>query len=422
MYCDGGGLNLQVRGGAKSWIFRYTFDGHPRAMGLGSLDTIGLDEARERARHHRQQVFDGVDPLNARDNARLERRLAKAKDRTFRKVAEEWMEKNRPTLSKLGAENIERRFRLHIFPRIGDMPVQRFDSKASNAVQLIYDLLTPIWQTKPTVAKEAQFNISSVLGFAAANQYIDNGNAAAFDGPLSLLLPAHKTFHVVKHHAELPFDQVAQFMADLRAKPRYRQGGSGRQSPARDAFEFTILTATRKSQGRLAKWSELDREKGIWVCTEHKTKHKTGEDYVAPLSRQSLEVLTRMEELQKSEGMWGKTEYVFPSPLHEGHMSIVAANVFLHNTMGRRDITVHGFRTTFGQWAAEHGHDENDSELILGHVVGNTVRNIYKRNVQRIEPKRILMQQWADYCDRTEALDSDVIPFRHKASNGNGSK
>ncbi len=177
----------------------------------------------------------------------------------------------------------------------------------------------------------------------------------------------------------------------------------------------------------MARWEEFDPEKEIWICSEHKTKKKTGQDYVVPLSKQAMAVLERMRQRQAVEG--AQSAYVFPSGIGRGPRSrrgddrptaLASSNHFLESI--RTGITLHGFRTTFKVWSIEHGHPEEESEMALGHIVGNTVRNIYARFAQKIEPRRLMMQAWADYCDRTEALPGDVIQFRRNVGNGNTGK
>jgi integrase len=432
MYADGGGLYLQVRlgGRAKSWIFRYAVDGRERSMGLGPLDTIGLAEARERARKCRQQRLDGIDPIEARKALRLDQQLAKAKQVTFRQCAEAWMAVEDVGWCAEYARDTKRKFEKHVYPHLnrGNMPVQVLDGNASNASQLVADILTPIWKTKPVAAERVRQQIDFTLQYAAAKQYIGNPNAASLKGPLGVLLPAQKTFKKVKHHAALPFDQIGKFMADLRSRSssmKYWRNAvasgsttSGRSPVTLDMLEFLILTAVRKDQVYKAKWEDFDFNNKIWFCPDHKTKKKTGhQDYVTPLSRQAMAVLDRMREMQATNGL--QTEYVFVEPrwrksrMKGSHLTKSSLNQTMRR-IGRSDITPHGFRTTFRTWSEEYGYPEKDSEMALGHAVGNTVRNIYARYAQKIEPRRIMMQAWGDYCDRAELLPGDVIQFQRK--------
>ena len=221
----------------------------------------------------------------------------------------------------------------------------------------------------------------------------------------------------------MPFDQVGKFMADLRAAPPSRFHGSN----LADQIEFLVLTAVRKDQVRMARWEEFDPEKEIWICSEHKTKKKTGQDYVVPLSKQAMAVLERMRQRQAAEG--AQSAYVFPSGIGRGPRSrrgddrptaLASSNYFLESNL-------HGDyapRLPHHLQGVEHRarSSRRGIEMALGHIVGNTVRNIYARFAQKIEPRRLMMQAWADYCDRTEALPGDVIQFRRNVGNGNTGK
>jgi integrase len=382
-------------------------------MGLGPYHTIGLAEARERARKCRQQRLDGIDPIEARKKLRLDQKLAKAKEVTFRRCAELWMAKKGVEWSAKRAIDTRRRFELYVYPHLnkGNMPVQVLDGNASNASQLIADLLTPIWETKIDTAEEVRKQIDGTLQYAAAKQYIENPNAASLKGPLGILLPAHKTFKEVKHHAALPFDEIGKFMADLRSRvSRSPNVGLGKRSRSLDVVEFLILTAVRVDQVTAADWDDFDLDNKIWFCSEHKTRKKTKQDYVIPLSKQAMAILERMQVIRAND-------YVFPGYFGRSHIRkdglLNSLRASLPDLFGG-DLTLHGFRTSFKTWAEEHNYREKDSEMALGHTVGNNVRNIYARYAQKIEPRRIMMQDWADYCDRTERLPGDVVQFQRK--------
>jgi integrase len=198
-------------------------------------------------------------------------------------------------------------------------------------------------------------------------------------------------------------------MAELRA---WEGGPNHRRSHSACVLEFLLLTAVRKEQGIQVKWKDIDLETGIWVCSNHKTAKKTGQDYVVPLSRQAIAVIERMRDLHTKLGIKIEDDgYIFPagsSGRGKGFLSNGALNWFLKHSMKREKATIHGFRTGFGDWSVEFGHDERDSEMALGHVVGNGVRNIYKRNAKRIEPRRQMLQAWADYLDQTQPLPASV--------------
>jgi integrase len=425
MYSDGGGLYLQVshNGRAKSWIFRYMVNGRERSMGLGPLHTISLAEARDRALKCRQQRLDGVDPIEARDRARLDQEMARAKEVPFRDCALGWMAVQEIGWSPGRTVSVRQRFEKYVFPKIGDLPVQRLDAEAPDAVRLLHDVLTqeisdtrfgrphgspkPLWTGFYKSAVEVQLQIEGTLNWAHAQRHIGNPNAASLKGPLGQLLPKGKNFYQVTHHAELPFKEAGQLMAKLRAWKPARRGGS-RHTCSALLLEFLLLTGVRKGQVVQVKWQDLDLDDGIWICSDHKTKKKTGQDYVVPLSRQAIAVIENIRKWHQRRGIEIKPDdYIFPGRSN-GHPSFYTLNRFLERTLKRKDLTIHGFRTTFGDWSVEFGYDERDSEMALGHVVGNGVRNIYKRNAARIEPRRQMMQAWADYLDQAQPLPASV--------------
>jgi integrase len=430
MYADGGGLYLQVKRGGKSWIFRYMVDGRERSMGLGPLHTISLAEARDRALKCRQQRLDGIDPIEARNRANLDRQMAQAKEISFRQCAAGWMAIQEIGWRPRTLADVRRRFDKYIFPKIGDLPVQRLDAESPDAVQLLHDVLTqvstgrhggrwgkppnpkPLWTGYHPTAIDVHEQIEGTLNWAHAQRYISNPNAASLKGPLGLLLPKGKTFHQVEHFAELPFKEAGRLMADLRACGGRWDDNPSRRSHSARLLEFLLLTAVRKEQGIKAKWKDIDLEDGIWVCSHHKTAKKTGQDYVVPLSRQAIAVIERMRDLHRELGIKIEDDgYIFPGGYGgwgKGSMSHNALNQFMKLSLKREKITIHGFRTAFGNWSVEFGHDERDSEMALGHVVGNNVRNIYKRNAKRIEPRRQMLQAWADYLDQVEPMPATV--------------
>ena len=213
---------------------------------------------------------------------------------------------------------------------------------------------------------------------------------------------------------------MGKFMANLRAQPRdqVRHGDGLPGLPALTGYvtEFVVFTAVRIKQVIEAKWDDFDWDHNIWICTDHKTAWKTGLDYVVPLSRQARAVLDKMRELQKAAGI--ESDFVFPGKRAQGCMARISVVRYVHNALKYPDITIHGFRSTFKQWCIDHDKSETTSEMALGHKIGDSTRNAYARGANKVEPLRILMHEWADYCDRTEALPGDVVPFKRRIGNG----
>lgn len=427
MYADGDKLYLQVRmgGKAKSWIFRYVLDGREHSMGLGPLHVVSLAEAREKARPLRQQLLEGIDPLAARSARRLQQRFDAARQVTFRQCAEGWMKGQEAGWSPENAHNYKRRFEKYVYPHLdhGDMPIQVLDNVADGATHLITDILTPIWEAKPTTAGLVRYQIERTLHYAQWKRYIQNGSAAELEGVQSALAP-QKAFQKVKHHRDLPYDQVGKLVVELRAYKSPNKRGLNRlalgdRSYCADMLELLILTAVRRDNVVRAKFEDVREFDGkkLWVIGQHKTKDKTDEDYVVALSHQALAVFERMQQLQAASGI--KSRYLFPGRDPDKPMVAHGLNRFVEQSLRRTDFVPHGFRGTFGKWCVDHNHPEVDSEMALNHKIGDATRRAYKEGAQRVNQRSVLMQAWANYCDRTERLPGDVIPFPKAASNGN---
>ena len=222
---DGGGLYLRVascrkdgdgneKPGAKSWVFRFQLDGKRRDMGLGPYPDISLAEARRRAAEHRNQRRDGIDPLDAKAARRAAQRLAAAKGRTFRECAAEFIEKNRAGWRNAKhRQQWENTLATYVYPVVGELPVSAIDTG------LVVQVLDPIWTEKPETASRVRGRIEAVLGAATVRGFRQGPNPAQWKGNLAHILPARARVRKVEHHAALPFDQMAAFLAALRKRP-----------------------------------------------------------------------------------------------------------------------------------------------------------------------------------------------------------
>ena len=233
-YGDGGGLFLQVsRFGTASWVFRYRVAGRLREMGLGSLDTIGLADARERARKAREQRLDGHDPIELRKVARLAAQLDAAKAITFKDCAKRCIAAHQPAWrNPKHAAQWGSTLDAYVYPAFGDLAVQAVD------VGLVLKAIEPIWTAKPETASRVRGRIESILDWATARGYRDGENPARWRGHLENLLPARAKVRRIEHHAALPYAEIGEFMAELRAQEGVSAG----------ALEFAILTAARTGE------------------------------------------------------------------------------------------------------------------------------------------------------------------------------
>lgn len=385
-YADGGGLVLQIsRWATKAWVFRYERNGRERHMGLGSVDTLSLAEARERARECRRLLLDGFDPIEARDAQRMKQRLEAARGVTFQECAGQYMAAHAP-----GWRNATHRAQwssslaAYAFPVIGELPVSAIDTA------LVLKCVEPIWKAKPETAGRVRGRIESVLDWAAVRGFRHGDNPARWRGHMDKLLPPRSKIRAVRHHPAVPYPEVARFMADLRT----REGMAAR------ALEITVLSALRTGEVIGAQWREFDLVAKVWMVPA--ARMKGGREHRVPLSTRGLEVLA---------GLAREGEYVFPGDRAGRPLSNMAMLATLKR-MGRGDVTVHGFRSTFRDWAAEStAYPNHVVEMALAHAVGDKVEAAYRRG-DLFEKRRRLMDEWARYCARAPAAAGSVAAIR----------
>ncbi|MGH1590799.1 tyrosine-type recombinase/integrase [Methylobacterium phyllosphaerae] len=372
MYGDGHGLWLQVTGkGGKSWILRYKIAGRAREMGLGSCATWSLAEARERARECRKLTSEGVDPIEVRKVKRQEAALEAAKAITFRTCAEGYIEAHKAGWrNAIHAAQWPSSLENHVYPAIGDLPVQAIDTAS------VMKVLEPIWTTRSETATRVRARIESVLDWAATHGYRRGENPARWRGHLQNLLPKRSRVKRVQHYAALPFKEMPAFMAGLRGQDSI---------PAR-ALEFTILTAARSGEALGTRWSEIDMDAGIWTIPAERIK--SGVEHRVPLSVPALAILAKMR------GHNGT--YVFPGSRSRRPLTDKMARDVLVK-MDRAGLTVHGFRSSFRDWAGECTAFPRDlAEMALAHTVGDATERAYRRG-DLFEKRRELMDAWAAY-------------------------
>ncbi|MBM3572872.1 MAG: DUF4102 domain-containing protein [Alphaproteobacteria bacterium] len=390
LYADGGGLYLQVASAtARSWIFRYRAPGKktPRDLGLGSLATVTLAAARDAARDARALLKAGRDPVEARKEAKAKANLDAARAMTFKACAQAYIEAHKEGWrNETHAAQWPATLKAYAYPVIGELPVQAVD------VALVLKILSPIWKEKPETASRVRGRIEAVLDWARVRGFRTGDNPSRWRGLLDHLLPARGKVRAVKHHPALPFDEVGAFVAELRKQ----------EGVAARALEFLILTAARTSEVTGATWGEVDKAKALWVVPSDRVK--AGREHRVPLSPRALEILEEMKPLG--------SEYLFPGgkagkPLSENAM------LALLRRMGRDDVTTHGFRSTFKDWASERtSYPHEVSEMALAHAVGNKVEAAYRRG-DLLEKRKRMMADWSRFCS-TVRKPGDVVPIRAK--------
>src|SRR6266487_3957723 len=371
MHADGGGLYLRVVEGrdglTRSWVFRFK----GRYMRLGSVHTWTLTQARERAREARQRLQDGIDPIEHRRHQRAIQGAQTSKFRIFAGAAEDYMKRFEGSWkSKRHWEQWRQTLDHFILPVLGELDVASIDTEH------VMKVLQPIWQAKPETASRVRGRIERILAFAGIDP-----NPARWRGHLQYRLAGRNKARDVVHLAALPWREMPAFMARL---------GELEDIPAA-ALAFTILTACRLGEVLGATWDELNLEDRTWTIP--KGRMKRDREHRVPLSEAAIEVLERMAAIRHDER-------VFPV----GAMA-------LRRTLRRLKpgVTVHGFRSSFRDWASENSNvPDRVVEAALAHVVGDRTEAAYRRG-DLFERRRELMQAWARYL---QSPATNVVALR----------
>jgi integrase len=390
VYGDGHGLYLQVsEGGTKAWLFRFMQNGRARKMGLGPLHTVSLAEARDDALACRKQLREGIDPIEARKAKKAAVRAEEARQMTFRQCGAKYIEAN-----KVGWKNAKHAaqwpstLEAHVYPKLGDLPIDKIE------VAHVMKVVEPLWTSRPETASRVRGRIETIIDWATARGYRKGENPARWKGHLQSLLPPRNKVASVKHLAALPYAELPSFMGRLRELP----GIEGR------ALEFAILTAARSGEVIHARWPEIDLAARMWIIPPGRMKRHR--EHRVPLSDRALEIL---------EGLAREGDFVFigyraGKPLSEG------ALLKTLERMGRTEITVHGMRSTFRDWASEQtAYPSEMCEMALAHAVSNKVEAAYRRG-DMLEKRRRLMADWASYCASPAKPTSDKVVGLRAAS------
>lgn len=391
---DGAGLYLQVsESGSKSWVLRYKLAKRPREMGLGSLRDFGLAEARGRAKAARQVLSDGMDPIERRNElAGLAAAAAAivARVPTFAQAADDYIEAH-----EAGWKNAKHAYQWrqtldsYAKPIFGATPVNAVDT------DLVLQVLRPPWSTKTETATRLRGRMEKVLDWAKALKHRSGDNPAAWRGNLDKLLPNPNKIAPVVNHPAMHYAELGKFMCQLRAL--------GGISPL--ALEFIILTAVRTGEALGARWSEVDLATQVWTIPA--ARMKMGKEHRVPLAKPAIEVLEKMKALGSA------SEFVFPGRKPGSQQSNMSCLAVLRR-MGRTEIVVHGFRSTFRDWVAEKtAYAREVSEMALAHAITDSVEAAYRRG-DLLEKRSALMSDWASFCADSR-LPAQVIALRVSA-------
>ncbi|MGO9399494.1 MAG: tyrosine-type recombinase/integrase [Xanthobacteraceae bacterium] len=383
------GLHLVIANKANaSWQLRYQLSGRVRWMGLGSARDVPLAKAREKAKEARLKLADRIDPLVVRKAERAAQRLAHLKQITFAEAARAFVAQHEAGWkNRKHAAQVISTLEQHVFPALGQLPVSVIDTP------LVLRALEPIWQKIPETASRVRGRIEAVLAWATVRGYRSGDNPARWDSHLDQALPARGKIAKVKHHAALPYAEIPALMADLRQ----REGIAAR------ALAFLICNAARSGEVIGAKWSEIDLDGALWVVPA--ARMKGGKEHKVALAPQAVELLRDLP----SEG--GDDGFVFIGARPGTGLSDSSMTGVLKR-MGRGDITVHGFRSSFKDWCSERTNYPNEvSEMALAHKVSDKTEEAYRRG-DLLEKRKRLATDWARYCFSPAAKTGEVTPIR----------
>ena len=371
-YSDGGNLYLSISpNGGKRWTFFYRFGGKRREMGLGSAakGQVSLAEARDKALEARRLLNAEKDPLEVRKAGEKADRAIP----TFGAFADDYISAHRPKFrNPKHAAQWDMTLGDAYCKAIRSLPLNEIDTEA------VLKVLQPVWQKVPETASRLRGRIENVLDAARARGFRDGPNPATWRGHLKTLLPARQRL-TRGHHAALPYDDIPAFMADLR----------GRKSTAALALELAILTASRSGEVLNAQWSEFDLDKAIWTIPA--TRMKAGHEHRIPLTARAVQLVRGLKRLKHNP-------HVFPGHGKGQPLSGMAMTMQLRR-MNRSDITVHGFRSTFRDWASEQTSFPHETcEHALAHRISDKAEAAYRRGDQ-FDKRRKLMEAWAAFCE-----------------------
>ncbi len=402
LYNDGGGLCLRIKPtGGKFWAFRYMLNGTAREMGLGAEHTIPLAEAREKATGYRKLLDAGVDPINTRKSEKSKKLTEEARALTFKQCAEVYVEAHKESWRNAKhAQQWENTLKTYAYPIIGDVLVRDIDdvfvTKVLEQKNKAFKDGKTLWQARTETASRLRGRIEKILDWATVKKYRQGENPARWQGHLKITMGAGSKAQGIKHQPALPYAQIGDFMVSLK-----EQDGIAPLS-----LMFTIMTAARTSETIGATWDEIDLKKKVWTVPA--SRIKGGREHRVPLSKAVLGILEPLKKLHDKLDKDERSNWVFPSNRRRRPLSNMAMLALLKR-MERKDITVHGMRSSFRDWAAEQTNFPREiAEAALAHISGDKTEASYLRT-DHFEKRRLLLDAWARYCETPSASKGKVV-------------
>jgi integrase len=394
-HSDGNNLYVRItRPGAGSFYYR----SNKYEEGLGPIDLITLAEAREKAAAIRKKEWAGLDLKEERRNAELGRQIAKRMVKTVKELWDEFRDVKYRTKAPGTVENVQCMMRKHVLDRIGDLRTDQVTTITITDDDGV-GLQTLFWKA-PTMARPVQRLICRMLSYARRKGYpvqLDDGkNPAEWKDHLEHILDVPDI--VTRNNTWLPYLEIGAYMAKLRACA----------DPLARLIELIILTGVRTSEVRLAEWREFDLLNMVWnVPWEHlKTGRKNKRTRPVPITPQMLRVL---EEMQRRRTDPSDTALVFPSP-RGGPYHLSTCSEFTRTKVDwklvlcpdgvKRNITLHGFRSSLRDWCRAEGYPKEWWDIQVNHKLGKDESDAAYGHDPLLNQRRVMMEAWGKFCDR----------------------
>jgi integrase len=344
-------------------------------MGLGAAADVTLADVRDRADKLRKAKAAGRDPI-------VEKKVAAAKGnpKTFAQCMAEYIEAH-GSKWRNGPAQLESMFNNHVPPNLRNLPVSEINKP------LVLSVIKPIWETKRATARILRNKIESILDYAIAHEYRNGPNPAKWRENLKLILPDHS--EDTRHHAAIPYSGVPDLMRALRSDT----------SIVSSALQFLILTAVRSNEACGATWDEIDLTNQVWRAA----RMKAGKEHRVPLSPPAVRIIEAMRLIRRGD-------LIFPGA-HDGQMpGVTLARALKKHVPG---ATVHGMRSAFRDWCGDVSSAPREvAEAALAHAVGDDATEQAYLRASALEKRRVLMQQWASWCDGVRGGQSNVVELR----------
>jgi integrase len=374
-HADGGGLYLSISpNGGRRWVFLYRWHGKSTEIGFGSARDVKLARARELAALARAKLAESINPKDAtRPSAGAT--FGECADRVIEAMRPSWRNAKHAAQWEMTLRNYAAPLRL--------LPADKITTDD------VLSVLKPLWNDKSETASRVRARIERVLDAAKAQGLRSGENPARWRGHLDQLLPKRQRL-TRGHHTAMSYADVPGFMADLQS----------RHATAALALEFAVLTAARSGEVLGARWDELDLASSVWTVPAHRMK--AGYEHRVPLSRRALKIVKTLHETRDGD-------FVFLGQKPGKSLSVMALEMVLRR-MKVDAVTVHGFRSSFRDWAAECTNFTNEvCEAALAHVIKNKAEAAYRRG-DLFDKRRKLMEAWAVYCATPKA--AKIVAFK----------